>query len=167
MSDDQMVTPNRVRQELGQAQIEKVLETQHMIRVGFSANEEIYVVPMGYVWYGGAFHGFTSHGRKVEMAQTSPNVAFSIDTSSRTGHWTWHSVAGEGTFEVIKMPRAALVMPKYIGKFNDAPGWFKVATAKEMAAGNLVAWRITPTSLTGRWLGSDTLTNEQLTQTGH
>lgn len=156
MSDDEIHGFDWGGQELNPEQIKKVIQTQRTLRVGFAADGKVYVVVMGYAWFDDALNGITSAGRKLDMALASPKVAFSIDTSGQTGPWNWHSVAGEGLFEVIRLPRAALQLTKFMAQPNRAktPTWFKVSTAKEVAAGNLVCWRIKPSLLTGRWLGS-------------
>ncbi len=138
---------------LTQTQIGAVLTSQKTIRVGFFANGNVFVVPMGYAWFDDSLHGITSPGRKLEMAKVSPKVAFQIDTSAQTGNWSWHSVAGDGLFEIIKLPKAALLMPKIVANFTDIPAWFKASQAAEMAKGNLVVWCIRPTTMTGRRLG--------------
>lgn len=163
MNDEEMVQPDRVRQPLSDEAIRRVLETQRIARFCFNADGEMHLIPMGFMWYENAVCGITSAGRKVDMAKASPRVAFQIDTSSRTGNYLWHSVTGEGNFEVIGLPKSVLLVGRYVKKVSDAPAELKLAFAKEAAAGNLIAWRIKPTRLAGRWLGSDTLTDEQLT----
>lgn len=162
MSEGEMAQPDRVRQPLGDAEIRKVLETQRIARFAFHVDGESHLIPMGFMWYKEAVCGITSAGRKVQMAKANPKVVFQIDTSSRTGNYLWHSVMGEGNFEIIGLPQSVILVGRYIKKVSDAPAELKLAFAKEAAAGNLIAWRIKPTKLAGRWLGSPTLTDEQL-----
>lgn len=162
MSEEQMTQPDRVRQPLGDEQIKRVLETQRIARFCFCADGEMHLIPMGFMWYDNAVCGITSTGRKVNMAKVNPKVVFQIDTSSRTGNYLWHSVTGEGMFEIIPLPQSLFLVRRYVKQVSDAPAEMKLAFAKEAAAGNLIAWRIRPTRLAGRWLGSDTIDNELL-----
>ena len=50
-------------------EIERVLTAQRLVRIGFAAGEERYVIPLGYVWLDGCLWGFTTHGRKTRLAQ--------------------------------------------------------------------------------------------------
>ena len=136
-------------QALGREEIERVLTEQRTVRVGFAAGEERYLIPIGYVWLDGCLCGFTSRGRKTRLAQADPRVSFQVDTSATTGHFTWSSVTGAGTFEVIEerayIEKLFLMAPRWA----DVPDWLNDYVAKLFAAGQMVAWRIRPSSITG------------------
>jgi nitroimidazol reductase NimA-like FMN-containing flavoprotein (pyridoxamine 5'-phosphate oxidase superfamily) len=137
-------------QALGRAEIERVLTEQRTVYVGFAAGEERYLIPIGYVWLDGCLCGFTSRGRKTRLAQADPRVSFQVDTSATTGHFSWSSVTGAGTFEVIE-ERADIekLFPLMASRVADAPDWLNDYVTKLFAAGQMVAWRIRPSSITG------------------
>ncbi len=135
---------------LQQQEIESLLSEQGLVRVGFAAGEERYLIPLGYVWFEGALCGFTSRGRKTRMAQADPRISFQVDTSATTGYYTWLSVTGQGNFEVIEEGDYHEKLGRVMGqKFPDMPQWLKEYRAAQQAAGELVAWRIQPSSMTG------------------
>jgi len=84
------------------------------------------------------------------MAQTNPRVSFQVDTSATTGHYVWSSVTGVGSFEIVEEnPLTEKISALVNVRFADAPAWFLANVEKLFAAGKMVAWRITPTALTG------------------
>ena len=64
--------------EFDGAEVEACLERERVIRIAFAAEGEMYVVPVFYVWHGGALCGLTTPGRKTRMAEADPAVAFHI-----------------------------------------------------------------------------------------
>jgi nitroimidazol reductase NimA-like FMN-containing flavoprotein (pyridoxamine 5'-phosphate oxidase superfamily) len=137
-------------QEIEQKEIERVLVEQREVRIGFAAGEERYLIPLAYVWLDGCLCGATAHGRKTRLAQVDPRVAFQVDTSATTGHYTWSSVTGQGTFEVIEERDHIEKLERRLEqRFADAPEWLLDYSAKEVAAGEMVYWRIRPSALTG------------------
>lgn len=55
--------------EFEQDEIEQTLDRERVVRLGFSGSGETYVVPVFYVWLGGALCGMTTPGRKTTLAQ--------------------------------------------------------------------------------------------------
>lgn len=95
--------------------INSFLSEQHIIRIGFNDNGEIYIVPVNYgyelvdeelVFY---FHGAMS-GRKYELAKTDPCVGFEIDgkykllTSDTACNYSaeFQSVVGNGVLSLVR-----------------------------------------------------------------
>ena len=91
--------------ELSRTEVDELLSAERVVRIGFEANGERYLVPLGFIWHRGALYAMTTHGRKTRMAAVNPSVSFQIDTSARTGLFSWYSVSGEGTFEIVMVPR--------------------------------------------------------------
>ena len=87
--------------ELSRTELEELLSGERVVRIGFEANGERYLLPLGFISHRGALYAMTTHGRKTRMAAVNPKVSFQIDTSARTGPFSWHSVSGEGIFEIV------------------------------------------------------------------
>ncbi len=137
--------------EFDQAETERVLAEERVIRIAFTGDDGHYLVPVFYVWHEGALCGLTTPGRKTAMAAANPRVAFQIDSTATTGPWAWSSVTGEGTWEVIRDP--AVFGPfaaKMQAKLADSPAWAKAALQARFAKLGMVAFRIAPTRLEGR-----------------
>ncbi len=136
---------------LEDAEIERVLLGQRVVRVAFSADGSLYLLPLGYVWFHGALHLVTSTGQKTRMAASSARVAFQIDDFAATGMLGWSSVTGEGEWEVVtegavqKRALAAL-----LEVFPELKQWGMSESRNKESAGALVFARIRPLWMTGR-----------------
>lgn len=71
--------------EMSQPEIDHLLDVERVMRVGFEAHGERYLVPLGFVWHQDALYAMTTRGRKTRMAAANPKVSFQMDTSARTG----------------------------------------------------------------------------------
>ena len=85
-------------------QIHACLERERVIRIAFSHDGELYLVPVFYTWHEGALCGLTTPGRKTRLGAANPNVAFQVDSTADTGPWAWSSVTGQGTWEEVPNP---------------------------------------------------------------
>ncbi|MFN0145403.1 MAG: pyridoxamine 5'-phosphate oxidase family protein [Dehalococcoidia bacterium] len=132
-------------------EIERVLTEERVVRIAFAANGELYVVPVFYVWHEDALCGLTTPGRKTAMAAAAGHVAFQVDSTAATGHFTWSSVGGEGEWSVVKDPAEftpfAMAMRQ---KLADAPEWASRELNARFAEKGMVPFRIRPTMLFGR-----------------
>ena len=130
--------------------MERLLATELLVRVGFTVGEERYLTPFGYLWFEGQLCGITSPGRKVRLAQEDPRVSFQIDTSATTGPFSWSSVTGQGTFAVTeKHDRITQVRGLFDARMPDFPEWVRKMEDQQQAAGDLLAWSIRPSGMTG------------------
>jgi len=137
--------------ELSRSEVDKLLNEERVVRIGFEANGERYLVPLGFVFHRGALYAMTTHGRKTRMASTNPEVSFQIDTSARTGVFTWHSVSGEGTFEIVTDPKEIeAVSPLLVSQFPDMPDWMQAEYAGKQERGEVAIVRLRPSQMTGR-----------------
>lgn len=139
-----------VIQEMREEEIERVLSEQRTVRIGFAVGEERYLIPLGYVWFEGSLCGVTTRGRKTRMAQGDPQVSFQVDTTATTGDFVWSSVTGEGRFEVMEEREQTVKLGHLMHtRFADGPDWLRALQAQQFAAGEMIAWRIQPSCMTG------------------
>jgi nitroimidazol reductase NimA-like FMN-containing flavoprotein (pyridoxamine 5'-phosphate oxidase superfamily) len=137
--------------ELSRTEVEEVLTGERVVRIGFEANGERYLVPLGFVPHGGALYAMTTHGRKTRMAAVNPTVSFQIDTSARTGLFSWHSVSGDGTFEIVTDSKEIeAIAPLLTSRFPDMPNWMQVEYGEKQKRGEVVFVRIRPSHMSGR-----------------
>jgi nitroimidazol reductase NimA-like FMN-containing flavoprotein (pyridoxamine 5'-phosphate oxidase superfamily) len=137
--------------ELSERETEELLSEQRIVRVAFDAVGERYLVPLGYVWFEGFLCAVTTDGRKTRIARDNPQVSFQLDDSVETGLFSWKSVSGEGTFELVTDPADIdRISPVLFGRFPDIPEWAREEYADKQASGQLVWVRIRPTRMTGR-----------------
>ncbi len=140
----------RFRRHLDQAEIERVLSEERVVRVAFATGPDLYLIAFGYVWFEGALCGMTTRGRKTRLAEAAPQVAFQVDTSATTGSFVWQSVTGQGVFEFSGERDHIAQMGQLIDeKVTDFPPWLREGVMEDVADGNAVAFRIRPTTLAG------------------
>ena len=137
--------------ELTDQEIEEVLKEQRIVRIAFADKSDVYLIPLGYVWVDGAMWGTTNRGRKTKMAEENPRVVFQMDNSEEGGPFEWHSVFGEGSFEIMAGKRhMARILPRLAKRFADIPSWANKEALAQFARGEISVFRITPTRLTGK-----------------
>lgn len=131
--------------------MEQLLRQERVVRLGFTAPGETYVVPVFFVLHEGALCGLTTPGRKSRMGEANARVGFQVDSSLTGGIFEWRSVSGEGVFEVVRDPAEfGPFAEKFNAKLPDAPPWMGKELEARFAAVGMVPWRVRPTAMTGR-----------------
>ena len=137
--------------ELSRTELEELLVSERVVRVGFEARGERYLVPLGFVSHRGALYAMTTRGRKTQMAAVDPKVSFQIDTSAKTGPFTWHSASGEGSLEIVtNSQEIEMVSRLLVAQFPDMPEWMQSEYAAKQQRGDVVFVRISPLQMVGR-----------------
>lgn len=85
---------------LDKNQIEDLLKSELVGRIGCSDNDKIYVVPVTYAYENGYIFGHTKDGLKIHIMRDNPNVCFEIDWVKDLSNWK--SVIAFGTFEELE-----------------------------------------------------------------
>ena len=125
-------------------EIESMLYRHHVGRLGCSANDRPYVVPINYGYDGACLYGWATIGRKIEVMREQPLVCFEVDEVQ--GPTNWRSVLAEGLYEELtdeRERRAALVL-------LDGQGPGLVPRALD-ASTRIVIFRIRLTDRSGRF----------------
>ncbi|MDX1272525.1 pyridoxamine 5'-phosphate oxidase family protein [Bizionia paragorgiae] len=86
--------------ELNNRQIEFILGSVIVGRIGCHAKGKTYVVPVTYAYDGKYIYGHTSEGLKIDMMRENPEVCFQVDVIDNMSNW--RSVISWGTFEELK-----------------------------------------------------------------
>jgi nitroimidazol reductase NimA-like FMN-containing flavoprotein (pyridoxamine 5'-phosphate oxidase superfamily) len=85
---------------LEKKEIEELLNSQIIGRLGCHADGLTYVVPMSYAYDGEYIYGHTLEGMKVNIMRKNPQVCFEVDSMQDMANWK--SVVGWGVFEELK-----------------------------------------------------------------
>lgn len=101
---------------LDDAQIERLLRSEWIGRLGCHARERTYVVPVTYVYDGTAIYGQTGKGLKIEMMRENPKVCFEIDHSPDIA--SWESVIVHGRYEELQDEAADAAVATLIGRLS-------------------------------------------------
>ena len=80
-------------------EIDATLRRHRVGRIGCSANDRPYVVPITYAYDGEFVYGYSSLGRKIEVMREQPLVCFEVDEID--GDIAWRSVIAEGLYEEL------------------------------------------------------------------
>ena len=94
--------------ELTSEEIDQVLHSEAVGRIGCYAFGRPYVVPVTYAYDGVAVYAHSREGLKLRMMRNNPNVCFEVDCMD--GCSTWKSVIALGTFSELEAREAELAM---------------------------------------------------------
>jgi nitroimidazol reductase NimA-like FMN-containing flavoprotein (pyridoxamine 5'-phosphate oxidase superfamily) len=83
-------------------EIENLLQTSVIGRIGYSDDNLIYVVPISFVYDGSFVYGYTHEGFKTAVLRKSPSVCFEVEALENLANW--QTVIAHGTFEELTDP---------------------------------------------------------------
>ena len=92
-------------------EIEQLLQSQILGRIGCHAEGKTFVVPIAFAYDGKYLYGHSKEGMKVDMMRRNPKVCFEVDKMENMANW--QSVIVQGEYE-------ELFGDLYIGK-NPTP----------------------------------------------
>lgn len=92
--------------KLTEEEIERVLETNSVGRIGCSDGGKTYVVPVSYVYDGHHVIAHSLYGLKIKMMRANPSVCFEVDEIR--SNVNWNSVIAWGTYQELNDERDRL-----------------------------------------------------------
>ena len=92
-------TPTMIGQ-LTNPEIEQLLRSERVGRIGCWADGRGYVVPITYAFNDGDIYGHSAIGMKVRMMRANPHVCFEVDHIVSQSNWK--SVIAWGTYEELQ-----------------------------------------------------------------
>lgn len=81
------------------AQIEDLIQQQHVARLACCINNKPYIVPINYMYDGAAIYGRTGDGMKISIMRKNPQVCILVDDIKTLTHWK--SVIAWGRFKEL------------------------------------------------------------------
>lgn len=85
---------------LNEQQIDSLLRSELVGRLGCHAQGTTYVVPVFYYYDGSSIYGYTKEGLKTEITRENPSVCFQVDRIENLANW--QSVIIQGEFQILK-----------------------------------------------------------------
>ncbi len=85
--------------QLSSTEIESLLQTQIIGRIGCSNNDSMYVVPISYAYDGKYIYCHSYQGKKIDLMRKNPKVCFQVDEMKDMANWK--SVIVWGDFEEL------------------------------------------------------------------
>jgi len=144
--------------ELNRSQIDDILGSQAVGRIGCHASGRTYVVPVTYVYDGASnvyFH--SNEGLKIQMMRANPSVCFEVDVVFDLGNW--QSVVALGRFEELTGEAAArgleLVMkgllPFITGETTTPSHGLRFSAHQKKLRTEVIVARVALLEITGRF----------------
>jgi nitroimidazol reductase NimA-like FMN-containing flavoprotein (pyridoxamine 5'-phosphate oxidase superfamily) len=136
---------------LTRAEIDELLGTQLVGRIGCHAEGRLYVVPVIYTYDNGAIYVVSVEGQKTKMMRANPVVCFEVDEyEEATG--SWRSAIVDGRFEELEGESATHAVALLAESFRRRRGSAKTERAPRGGGRTMVAFRILVESVSGRAL---------------
>ena len=136
--------------ELDQEQIDDVLRTQAVGRIGVHADGRTYVVPISYVYDGDTAYLHSPKGMKIEMMRRAPEVCFKVDDIQDLANW--RSVIAWGRFEELTGDLAKAAIKLLFARLAPLSASETAGAAGHVPGGGAgVPYRIRLVERTGRY----------------
>jgi nitroimidazol reductase NimA-like FMN-containing flavoprotein (pyridoxamine 5'-phosphate oxidase superfamily) len=100
--------------ELSKEEIEGVLNSNVIGRIGCVGDDRVYVVPITYVYDDGYVIGHTTEGMKIKFLRQNPECCFEVDEMKSISNW--QSVIAWGIYEELEGNSADQAMEKLVSK---------------------------------------------------
>jgi hypothetical protein len=95
-------------------EIETLLGTSAVGRIGCTFDSKVYIVPITYIYEDGYVFGHTVAGLKIDMLRKNPECCFEVDEIINISNWK--SVIAWGSFEELKGADADRASEQLISK---------------------------------------------------
>ncbi len=143
--------------DLSAQEIERLLSSELVGRIGCHSDGQTYVVPTSYAYDGACVYVYSREGTKLRMMRANPSVCFQVDHIEGLG--TWRSVIAWGTFEELRGEDAATAKGIIERRFLPVMGGGSLERAHGMAGWeahpatwqDAILYRIVLTKKTGRY----------------
>jgi nitroimidazol reductase NimA-like FMN-containing flavoprotein (pyridoxamine 5'-phosphate oxidase superfamily) len=85
--------------ELTNIQIDQVLQSQVVGRIGCYTSGKVYIVPVTYTFEDNSIYAHSREGMKIKMMRKNPNICFEVDEIDNMANW--RSVIVWGRYEEL------------------------------------------------------------------
>jgi nitroimidazol reductase NimA-like FMN-containing flavoprotein (pyridoxamine 5'-phosphate oxidase superfamily) len=136
--------------QLDEEEIDAVLKSQVVGRIGVHADGRTYVVPVSYVYDGDAVYLHSPDGLKVRMMRAAPEVCFQVDDIDDLANW--RSVIAWGRFEELTGDLAKAAIRLLFARLAPLSASETAGAAAHVPGGGAgVPYRIRLVERTGRY----------------
>lgn len=144
--------------QLSEEQIDQVLRSEVVGRIGCSVAGQVYVVPVFYAYDGTYIYGHSNEGMKIRMLRAKPRICFEVDRVESLA--SWQSVIAWGQFEELEgeqaeqaeqllLQRFKPLLSEAIGRPPHGPSE-PASPGDDPTAGRAIVYRIALTERSGR-----------------
>lgn len=141
--------------ELKAEEIDHLLRTEQLGRIGSHSNGVTYVVPVSYVFNGTHIYALSAEGMKLRMMRENPHVCFEVEHVERW--YNWQTAIVWGTFEELEGQDAERAYRLIHSRLTPLIEFESRATSRDLsppgvaAAKQFVLYRIRVEERTGRF----------------
>jgi hypothetical protein len=96
------------------SEIEGLLHSQVIGRIGCHSNGITYIIPVSYAYEENQIYCLGSNGQKIAMMRNNPKVCFQVDDTKNMGNW--QSVVAWGEYEELNEPATRLAALEKLNK---------------------------------------------------
>jgi nitroimidazol reductase NimA-like FMN-containing flavoprotein (pyridoxamine 5'-phosphate oxidase superfamily) len=139
-------------QTLSPGECQKLLETSKLGHLGCHTKDEIYVVPITYIFDNNYFLCHSRQGKKIEIMRKNPKVCIQVEEVK--DFFNWKSVIAWGDYEELKGDDAMVAMLSLISKIyepSDNPHLSSLARDMCAVIETSMVFRIKVQKLSGRF----------------
>jgi nitroimidazol reductase NimA-like FMN-containing flavoprotein (pyridoxamine 5'-phosphate oxidase superfamily) len=101
--------------ELAVNEVERLLQSEPIARIGCHVEGRTYVVPVAYVYADGSLIGHSADGLKLQMLRKNPNVCVEIEHVDDLANW--RSVIAWGRYEELSGGEAERALDLLMARF--------------------------------------------------
>ena len=149
-----MIGPLSIRE------IENLLHTQVVGRIGCQDEGEVYIVPIGYAYDGEYIYCHTTEGKKIDIMRRNPRVCFQVEEVKDITNWK--SVIAWGEFKELNDPEERtralhVILNSHMAVISSikqhlGTGWpFSSKNSGELTKVTGILFRICPNKKTGKF----------------
>ncbi len=100
--------------DLTSQQCQEILAENHYGHLGCVDGEEVYVVPITYLYQDGFLYGFTRKGHKIDLLKKNPRMCVQVENI--VSGEEWKSVICWGFFEEVTDPKSVQDIKLLLGE---------------------------------------------------
>lgn len=141
-------TGPEVMRELTEREVDELLATQAVGRIGCHADGLTYVVPVIYARAGDGVYVASVEGQKIRMMRENPRVCFEVDEYDGAG--SWRSAIVQGVYEELDAAEAERALALLAERFGRSGEGDRARRPRAVDAPSTVCFRIRFRQATGR-----------------
>jgi hypothetical protein len=143
--------------KLNEEQIDYLLRSQVIGRLGCYADGKVYVVPITYVYDGEYVYGHTREGQKIEMMRKNASVCLEVDAIQNMANWQtiiiqgqYEELSGEQKEEALRL-LTNRITPLMVSETSLPTPGLDIHLARNNNSVVRVTYRIRITEKSGRY----------------
>lgn len=138
--------------ELNKTEMDNILYRGSLAHLGCCQADEVYVLPITYIYDNGYIYSHSLNGKKLEMMRANPKICIQVEEI--TSIFRWQSVIAWGNFEELKegeLPEQAIRLLKYkIAELNPFKSSSSLEIEFEAKLSEATVFRMKVEKMTGR-----------------